>query len=77
MPPRSNIGSSPNRSLSQLISSDARVSMRADVARVLVRDTADRLAALAAAEGDVREAGRVAELTTEEGDTFSVDVVLA
>jgi valyl-tRNA synthetase len=55
----------------------AKASMRADVARVLVRDTAERLAALAAAEGDVREAGRVAELATEEGDGFSVEVVLA
>jgi valyl-tRNA synthetase len=55
----------------------AKASMRADVARVLVRDTAQRLAALAAAEADVREAGRVSELATEEGDAFSVDVVLA
>ncbi len=55
----------------------AKASMRADVARVLVRDTGERLAALAEAEGDVREAGRVAELEAEEGAPFSVDVVLA
>ena len=54
----------------------AKASMRADVARVLVQDTSDRLTALAAAEGDVRDAGRVAELATREGHTFSVDVVL-
>jgi valyl-tRNA synthetase len=55
----------------------AKTSMRADVARVVVRDTAERLAALAAAEGDVREAGRVSELATEEAGTFSVEVLLA
>ncbi len=55
----------------------ARASMRADVARVLVRDTAERLAALFPAAADVREAGRVTELATEEADAFSVEVVLA
>ncbi len=55
----------------------ARASMRADVARVVVRDTAQRLAALASAQADVRDAGRVAELVTETADGFAVDVVLA
>ncbi|HWC10390.1 MAG TPA: valine--tRNA ligase, partial [Acidimicrobiales bacterium] len=50
----------------------ARTSMRADVARVVVRDRADRLVALTSAVADVREAGRVADLATEEADTFSV-----
>ena len=55
----------------------AKASMRADVARVVVRDRPERLAALAAAEGDVKEAGRIAELQTEVSDTLSVEVTLA
>jgi valyl-tRNA synthetase len=55
----------------------ARVSMRAEVARVVVRDTGDRLAALARAATDVGDAGRVAQLVTEAADTPSVEVVLA
>jgi valyl-tRNA synthetase len=59
----------------------AKASMRAEVARAVVRDTPARLAALAGAAGDVRDAGRIAELVTEpltgEGDSFSVDVELA
>ena len=55
----------------------AKRSLRADVDRVVVRDTAERLAALALAAGDVAEAGRVASLVTEEADAFSVEVVLA
>jgi hypothetical protein len=51
--------------------------MRAEVARVVVRDTIPRLAALAAAEGDVSDAGRIAELVTEEADEPSVTVELA
>ena len=57
--------------------SDAKVSMRAEVALAVVTDTADRLAALATAEGDVRDAGRVAELRTVEGPELSVEVTLA
>jgi valyl-tRNA synthetase len=55
----------------------AQASMRAEVARVVVRDTAPRLAALASAAGDVRDAGRIAELVTEEADEASVTVELA
>jgi len=44
--------------------------------RVHVRDTPERLAALAQAEADLREAGKIAELTTEAGDTFSVTTEL-
>jgi valyl-tRNA synthetase len=55
----------------------AQASMRAEVARVVVRDTAGRLAALRAAEGDLRDAGRIAELVTEDGDEFAVTVELA
>jgi valyl-tRNA synthetase len=57
--------------------SEAKASMRADVRRVVVRDTAERLAALALAGRDVVDAGRVAELVTEETGAFAVDVTLA
>ncbi len=58
--------------------SDAKVSMRADVSRVVVTDRADRLAALALGADDVRDAGRVADLATVEasGD-MAVEVTLA
>jgi valyl-tRNA synthetase len=56
---------------------EAKVSLRAEVARVLVRDTAERIAALKAAEPDIREAGHIANLVTEEADDFSVKVELA
>ena len=55
----------------------AKASMRADVARTVVRDSHDRLAALALAEADVRDAGRIAELVTEEAGSFTVEVELA
>ncbi len=47
------------------------------VARVVVRDTAARIAALEAARWDVCEAGKIASLTTEVADQFAVDVELA
>ena len=56
---------------------EAKQSLRAEVARVVVHDTPERLAALAAAEADVREAGRIADLVCEESDTFAVEVDLA
>jgi valyl-tRNA synthetase len=56
--------------------SEAKRSMRAEVDTVVVTDTADRLAALAAAVADVRSAGSIAELTTIDGDAFSVAVTL-
>jgi len=56
---------------------EAKASLRADVARVTVRDTSERLAALRAAEADVKEAGRIAELVTEEAAALSVEVELA
>ncbi|HTJ75452.1 MAG TPA: hypothetical protein VL337_08810, partial [Acidimicrobiales bacterium] len=55
----------------------AQASMRAEVARAVVRDSAERLAALAGAAHDVRDAGRIAELVSEESETFSVEVELA
>ncbi|MBA3281381.1 MAG: hypothetical protein H0U29_04050, partial [Acidimicrobiia bacterium] len=60
--------------------SDAKVSMRADVATIAVTDTADRLTALERAAGDVRDAGKVAAMTTAELDgnaEWQVEVVLA
>jgi valyl-tRNA synthetase len=54
----------------------AKASMRADVARTVVRDSHDRLAALAQVEADVRDAGRIAELVAEEAGSFSVEVEL-
>ena len=46
--------------------SDAKVSMRADVATVVVTDTADRVAALLLVSQDVADAGKVAELAPAE-----------
>ncbi|HEX8804100.1 MAG TPA: valine--tRNA ligase, partial [Acidimicrobiales bacterium] len=57
--------------------SEARRSMRTDVTRAQVTDTAERLGRLAPAATDVRSAGRIAELVTAEGDAFAVDVELA
>jgi valyl-tRNA synthetase len=57
--------------------SDAKQSMRAEVARVVVTDTADRLEALDAARADVCAAGRVAKLEVQAGEMFQVVVELA
>jgi valyl-tRNA synthetase len=57
--------------------SDARRSLRTEVTRAVVRDTAERLRALDAAVADVREAGNVVELLTEEAGELAVDVELA
>ena len=54
----------------------AKRSMRAPVGVLTVTDTPARLAALAAAEGDVRDAGGVVELITRVGDDPTVDVEL-
>ncbi|MBV8304912.1 MAG: class I tRNA ligase family protein, partial [Acidimicrobiia bacterium] len=56
---------------------EAKASLRAEVTRVTVRDTSERLAALRAAAADVTEAGHINELVTEESDQFAVDVELA
>ncbi|HEY4377774.1 MAG TPA: valine--tRNA ligase, partial [Acidimicrobiales bacterium] len=60
--------------------SDAKQSMRAEVARVVVTDTAERLGLLASVAGDVRAAGRVAVLdtvATTDPEVASVEVTLA
>ena len=54
----------------------AKRSMRAEVATLTVTDTPARLEALAAAEGDLREAGGVRELVTVVGDGPDVAVEL-
>ncbi|MGH9116354.1 MAG: valine--tRNA ligase [Acidimicrobiales bacterium] len=55
----------------------AKKSLRADVSRVFVRAPTDVLVALAPARDDLAEAGRVAELVTEEAAELSVEVTLA
>ncbi|MGH9282411.1 MAG: class I tRNA ligase family protein, partial [Acidimicrobiales bacterium] len=57
--------------------SEAKLSQRAPVSLVVVRDTRARLDALAAAEADLRDAGSIAEVRLEEGDTPVVEVTLA
>jgi valyl-tRNA synthetase len=57
--------------------SDAKVSMRAEVVEVRVGDTAERLVALLAAQGDVLGAGRAATLLTHEAPEPTVEVDLA
>jgi valyl-tRNA synthetase len=57
--------------------SQARRKMRAPVARVLVRDSASRLAALELGLGDLREAGSIALVEMEEAEEFAVEVELA
>jgi valyl-tRNA synthetase len=55
----------------------AKVSLRVPVERATVRDSAERLAKLGLVEGDLREAGTIAELVAEEADEPSVEAVLA
>jgi valyl-tRNA synthetase len=57
----------------------AKVSLKVPAARVVVADTPERLAQLALAEADVREAGRIETLETletREADEASVETVL-
>ncbi len=51
--------------------------MRADVARARVTGPAEQLARLRAAEEDLAEAGRIAELELVEGEDTAVEVDLA
>jgi valyl-tRNA synthetase len=52
-------------------------SMRAEVDRAVVRDSAERLRALEAALDDVQQAGRVRKIDVLEAEDFTVDVELA
>ena len=56
--------------------SDAKRSMRTEVSRCVVRESAERLAALRPASDDLCAAGRVQELVLEEGEP-GVEVTLA
>jgi valyl-tRNA synthetase len=55
----------------------AKVSLKIPAERVIVRDTAERLAKLELGAADLREAGNVEGLETEPAVGFSVEVVLA
>ncbi len=55
--------------------SEAKVGMKTQVARAVVRDTAERLAALEAVRRDVCAAGNVGELVLEVAPEFSCQVV--
>ncbi|HUR22657.1 MAG TPA: valine--tRNA ligase [Acidimicrobiales bacterium] len=57
--------------------SEAKVSQRAGVERVVVRDTPERLGALGLAEADLRAAGSITDLVLEEAPAASVEVTLA
>jgi valyl-tRNA synthetase len=54
----------------------AKVSLRAEVQRALVRDTPERLAALRRGEGDLRTAANIAALETAEAEQLSVEAEL-
>jgi valyl-tRNA synthetase len=56
--------------------SDSKASMRAEVSRATVVDTPARLALLRAVIGDVRDAGRIADLDLTEGQELAVTVEL-
>jgi valyl-tRNA synthetase len=57
--------------------SQAQVKMRAPVARVIVHDTPERLAALELGAEDLREAGTIETLERQEAEEFAVEVELA
>jgi valyl-tRNA synthetase len=57
--------------------SQAQRPMRAPVARLLVRDTPERLQALALGADDLRQAGSIERLETEQAEQPSVEVELA
>jgi valyl-tRNA synthetase len=57
--------------------SQARRKMRAPVERLIVRDSAERLAALKLGEGDLLQAGSIERIETAEGEEFAVEVDLA
>jgi len=57
--------------------SQAQRSMRAPVTRVLVRDTAERLDALALGKDDLTQAGAIEQVETAEAEELAVEVELA
>ncbi len=65
-------------SLVRKAKSEAKVSMKADVASALVRGPAESLARIQAIAGDLKAAGSIAEMAFEPGgDAVAVDVTLA
>ncbi len=54
--------------------SEAKVGMKTAIARAVVRDSAERLAALETVRTDVCAAGNVRELVFEAADAFSTEV---
>jgi valyl-tRNA synthetase len=59
------------------VKSEQKRSLATPVTRALVRDTSERLQALADVQHDVVEAGKIASLETAVADALSVDVELA
>ncbi|KWC06800.1 valine--tRNA ligase [Burkholderia ubonensis] len=57
--------------------SEAKVSMKAAASIVTIGDTAQRVALLRQAQGDLRDAGHIGELEMVESERFRVDVTLA
>jgi valyl-tRNA synthetase len=57
--------------------SQAQRPMRAPVVRVLVRDTRERLDALALGVDDLRQAGAIERIETDEAEEFAVEIELA
>jgi len=55
----------------------AKVSLRAEVQRALVRDTPERLAALRRGEADLRTAANIAALETAEAEQLAVETEMA
>jgi valyl-tRNA synthetase len=55
---------------------EAQVSMRAPVARLVVREVAERAALVRAGGDDLRDAGAIAELVVEVGEP-GVEIALA
>jgi valyl-tRNA synthetase len=56
---------------------EAKVSLRTEAEKVVVRDSAERLAALRAGKADLVNAGNISRLELSESDEFAVDVRLA
>jgi valyl-tRNA synthetase len=59
------------------VKSDAKASMRADISSATITAPAGAAARLVLAEGDIKAAGRIAEITFAEGAQIDVSAVLA
>ncbi|WP_395067900.1 class I tRNA ligase family protein [Paraburkholderia silvatlantica] len=56
--------------------SEAKVSMKTEVVRLVINDSAQRLAFLRAAELDLRDAGKVSQIDMNTSDAFKISVTL-